>query len=199
MTVILSTEQIDKIGNTVVYLSSRVSELTKTKLLKILFLLEENSIKKYGKPFFGLDFKVWQFGPVVEPIYKEVDEGKFEIFKNYLKKNPFDEIEGISDFVDDEFSQNDLNLIDEMVLFAKHKTPSNFVHFTHKSSSLWRKAAIKYGILEELESGRMPKTDYSIDFFMLFEGDEENPVFEKYKSSLENAAFSKNFKELRIV
>lgn len=49
----LSIEQIEKIGNAVIYFSTRVSELTKTKLLKLLFLLEEHSIKNMANLFSG--------------------------------------------------------------------------------------------------------------------------------------------------
>lgn len=44
-------DQVDKIGNTIIYLSTKIPDLNKTKILKILFLLEEASIKKYGYPF----------------------------------------------------------------------------------------------------------------------------------------------------
>src|SRR5438093_79384 len=142
----LTTEQIDKVGNTVIYLSTRVGELMKTKLLKIIFLLEEWSIQRFGHPFFNLDFKAWQFGPVVEPIYKEVDEGRIEIFKNYFRKNQWDEFEAVAEFNDDEFSPNEIRLLDEMVAFAKHKTGHDFIEITHREGSLWEKTATKYGI-----------------------------------------------------
>ncbi len=195
----LTKEQIEKVGNTVIYLSSRVSELMRTKLLKILFLLEEKAIKEYGKPFFGLDFKVWQFGPVVEAIYHELTEGEIKIFKDYFKKNQFDEFEAIKEFSDDEFSDNDIALMDSMVVFARHKIAKDFVRITHAENSLWKKSAKKYGVLEDLEHERKATTDYSIDFTMLFENEPESYLIDKYQSSLDNASFSKNFKELRSV
>lgn len=195
----LTKEQIEKVGNTVIYLSSRVSELMRTKLLKLLFLLEEKAIKDYGKPFFGLDFKVWQFGPVVEPIYHELTEGEIKIFKDYFKKTQFDEFEAVKEFSDDEFSDNDIALMDSMVVFARHKIAKDFVRITHAENSLWKKSAKKYGVLEDLEHERKATTDYSIDFTMLFENEPESYLIDKYQSSLENALFAKNFKELRSV
>lgn len=64
----LTNNQIDKIGHSIVYLGSKVSELSKTKLLKLLFLLEEKSIQDYGTPFFGVDFKIWQLNCEQNPI-----------------------------------------------------------------------------------------------------------------------------------
>lgn len=193
----LSIEQVEKIGNTVIYLSTRVGELARTKLLKLLFLIEEKSIKESGKPFFGLDFKVWQFGPVVEPVYNEITNDKVQIFEAYFKKNRFDEFEAVKPFDDDEFSLNDIKLLDEMVAFAKHKIAKDFVRITHAPGSLWTKTAKKYGVYEDLEYGDLKTTDYSIDFSMLFENNPNHFIAEKYFASLENSIFSKNFKELK--
>lgn len=192
----LSIEQIDKIGNTVIYLSTRVGELARTKLLKILFLTEEKSIKDFGRPFFGLDFKVWQFGPVVEPVYNEITN-EVHIFKDYFTKNQFDEFEAVKKFNDDEFSNNDIKLLDDMVNFSRHKIAKDFVRITHAPGSLWTKTAKKYGVYEDLEYGDLTKTDYSIDFLMLFEKEPDSFVAEKYKASIENSLFSRNFKELK--
>jgi uncharacterized phage-associated protein len=195
----LSKEQIEKIGNTVIYLSTRVGELAKTKLLKLLFLLEEDSIKKFGKPFFGLNYKVWQFGPVAEPIYEELTGEEIHIFKDYFKKNQFDEFEAVKEFNDDEFSDNDISLLEERVKFARNKIAKDFVNITHAPDSLWTKTAKSHGVYEALESKELPKTDISIDFLMLFDGDADNNILEKYLSSIDNRAFSENFKVLRSV
>ena len=44
-----TNEQLEKIGHTVVYLAERIPELSKTKLLKLLYILDEISIKKSAK------------------------------------------------------------------------------------------------------------------------------------------------------
>ena len=195
----LSIKQVEKIGNSVIYFSTRVSELSKTKLLKLLFLLEEGSIKKYGKPFFNLDFKVWQFGPVVKTIYHELTGENVDIFKDYFTKNQFDEFEKLKDFSDDEFSDNDIALLDELVNFSKHKIAKDFVDHTHALDSLWTKTAKKFGVYEDLENRKIATTNYTIDFSMLFEGDVESNLLEKYNASIENKSFSKNFKEIKSV
>ena len=195
----ITIEQIEKIGNTVIYLSTRVGELARTKLLKLLFLIEEKSIKDFGKPFFGLDFKVWQFGPVVEPVYNEITDGQMHIFKDYFKKNLFDEFEAVKEFNDDEFSNNDILLLEKMVAFSRHKIAKDFVRITHAPDSLWTKTAKKYGVYEALEHGDLTKTDHSIEFSLLFESDKESYLLEKYNAYLENSLFSKNFKVLMSV
>lgn len=197
MSVNLTREQIDKVGNTVVFLSHKVGELNRTKLLKILFLLEQWSIERFGTPFFHLDFKLWQFGPVVEPIYQEATSGEIKIFKDYFKKNRFDEFEAITGFNDDEFSDNDITLMREMVDFARHKTAKDFVRITHAHDSLWTRTAKKFGVYEDLEHERISTTNHSIDFAMLFESEPDTPLIDKYFSYLEDKQFSNSLKQLR--
>ena len=43
--VILTEEQIDKIGNALIYLTNSLGEISKTTILKLLYLLDEISIK----------------------------------------------------------------------------------------------------------------------------------------------------------
>lgn len=53
-----SIDQLDKIGTSVIYLSERFPQLSKTKLLKLLYILDEISIKKNGIPLLNLRYKV---------------------------------------------------------------------------------------------------------------------------------------------
>ena len=53
-----STKQ--KLGNTVVYIAHYTSNLSKTKLLKLLYLMEERMALKFHVPFIGIPFEVWQ-------------------------------------------------------------------------------------------------------------------------------------------
>ena len=43
-------DQLDKIGNTAIYLINAIGALSKTKLLKLLYILDELSIKRSGIP-----------------------------------------------------------------------------------------------------------------------------------------------------
>lgn len=64
--------QLNKIGNAAIYLSDRIEELSKTKLLKLLYILDETSIRKWGVPFLNLKYKVWKFGPVAPEIFVDL-------------------------------------------------------------------------------------------------------------------------------
>jgi uncharacterized phage-associated protein len=193
---LLTTYQIDKIGNSIIYLGSKVSELSKTKLLKLLFLLEEKSIKEFGEPFFGIDFKIWQFGPVSPPIFDGLTEVENRFLSEYILKNQWDEYEGKRSFVDDEFSNNDLEVLEWANQYAKHKMAEDLVGITHSKDSLWRKGAIKHNVYKDFLSKRLTYTNFNIDFTLLFENDPESYLKERYTTAIENIEFSKKYQKL---
>lgn len=187
-------DQIDKIGNTIVYLSKQMADLSKTKILKILFILEEASIKKYGYPFFGIDFQIWKLGPVIKDIFIDLSEEKPSLLSEYISRdeNNMSIFKSDKDFNDDEFSDNDIELLQIITTFVKDKNASTLVKITHSQNSLWRKSAIKNGVMELLEDELINSTEFNIDFSLLFEN---NPVMiDKFEEIIENLEFSKHLK-----
>lgn len=177
-------QQIEKLGNTLIYFSNKVSEPSKTKILKLLFLLEEKSIATYGVPFFGFDFELWQYGPVEKNVYVEFAEN-LPTLHRYIRKISSDDYYAASQpFNDDEFSEIDIELMDEIVAFARHKTAEDLVKITHSENSLWKKCAKEYNILTELENGSLPTSGYLIDFTKLF--NENDFLKERYEQAREN-------------
>ncbi|WP_126972227.1 Panacea domain-containing protein [Gynurincola endophyticus] len=191
-------DQIDKIGNTIIYLSKHIPELNKTKILKFLFILEESSIKKYGKPFFGIDFQLWKYGPVAKDIYidltSSIPTDSPNLLKDYIDRHPDNSEQFVAkkQFIDDEFSDNDIALLDQVIEFAKDKNASYLVQQTHGSNSLWRQSALKYGVLELLENELVNSTDYIIDFSLLFQ--EDSIDLQHYLECKENLSFSCHLK-----
>jgi uncharacterized phage-associated protein len=186
MPVKLTNQQIEKIGNAMIYLSEKVSELNKTKILKLLFFLEELSIKKYGYPFFGVDFKLWVRGPVLENVFFDFDQDSLVTFGEYLKRAEFDKELYVANkvFDDDEFSDNDIKLLDEICKLAKHKNASDLVRLSHEKGSLWEKSAKWYGVFNDLILEKVYTTDYKIDFSLLLEGNDF--LKERYENAIEN-------------
>ena len=189
-----TTQQIDKLGNALIYLSKNVGDFNKTKILKLLFLLEESSIKKFGHPFFGFDFQLWKFGPVLNDVYIDLSEDGLPLLKDYIKRIDLNksEFEAAKDFNDDEFSDNDINLMDTIINFARNKTAKDLVDHTHTDKSLWKQSAINCGIFEQLEAQKTPSTNYLIDFSLLFEDNSFLKV--RYEGSKNNLQFINNLK-----
>lgn len=194
MSIPLNKYQFDKLGNTLVFFAKHVGDFGKTKALKLLFLLEEKSIKELGIPFFGFDFKVWQFGPVVGEVYNDLNDRDLPLLSKYIKRVDAntDEFEAIVDFNDDEFSNNDIYLMNEIVRFARNKTATDLVNFTHGKNSLWLKAAKENNLLDGFENKTITQTDIIINFSSLIE--DNNYLKERYESSLEYLHFSNQIK-----
>src|SRR6476620_7052501 len=69
-----SNEQLELLGNTILFLEDKIRPLYKTKLLKLIYLLDELSTARCGIPFLGLDYKLWQAGPVNSDLYEELNQ-----------------------------------------------------------------------------------------------------------------------------
>jgi uncharacterized phage-associated protein len=188
-------EQIDKIGNTIIYLSQHIVDLTKTKILKTLFLLEEASIKKTGQPFIGIDFQLWKLGPVAKDLFIDLSSDESPILlQEFIEKAPGDSkvFKAKTSFNNDEFSVNDIKLLDIIIEFVKDKPAAYLVKHTHGPKSLWRKSALQYGVLELLENERVNSTEFEIDFSLLFS--QPSYLSERFEDAKENFEFIKQLK-----
>lgn len=168
-----SPDQIDKIGNAIIYLTEHIQPLYKTKLLKLLYLLDEFLVKKYGVPFLNLDYEVWQAGPVCSDIYQELNE-KPNLLEDYISLT-FDEsgtrVTAKKKFVDSEFSDNEISLLQFVVENFKYTPASDLVSLTHRESSPWFKAAQANGLLELFDAKKTNTSNCKVDLSDLIKGD----------------------------
>lgn len=166
-------DQIEKIGNTIIYLAGHIQPLYKTKLLKLLYLLDEFAVKKYGIPFLNLDYEVWQAGPVCSDIYQELNE-KPNLLEEYILLT-FDEtgtkVSAKKQFTDNEFSDNEISLLEFVVDKYKYTAAPDLVNLTHRESSPWYKAAQANGLLELFEAKRANTSNCKVDLSDLIKGD----------------------------
>lgn len=169
-----SKDQLEKIGYTVVYLSERIPQLSKTKLLKLLYILDEISIKKSGIPFLNLTYKVWKFGPVSEELFIDLSSEP-KLLEHYLEKNNTEEVICIQPkiaFKDDEFSDNDIILMDFIIKEYGNKSATELVAYTHREHTPWHNTAKENHVLELLEKESINKTELVIDMSQLVAHDE---------------------------
>lgn len=188
-------EQIDKIGNALVYLIEKMGALPKTSLLKLVYIIEEKSIEKRSMPFFNLDFEVWKFGPVCQNLYVEFTEEP-TILKNYIKKKNIRNssvFEKINPFNDDEFSDSDIVLMDEVINEFSGANCNDLVEYTHRENSLWYNAAKENGVLELLLSEELPTTNIKIDFTQLIK--DEPSKLDFYNEHKEFLSFVSSLKQ----
>ena len=155
-----------KLGNAIVYIAKHTSSLSKTKLLKLLYLMEERMALKYHVPFIGLPFEVWQAGPVAKDVFIDLSDGSF-LLKDFVKTTCRDGgifVEAKTDFDDSEFSECEIALMDEVLAKYGSMTASELVAETHKEGTPWHRAAARAGLLEAFQKRECNNSDEQIDF-----------------------------------
>jgi len=178
-------DQIEKIGNAVVYLAERVEHLTKTKLLKLLYIIDELSIKKSGIPTLNLTYKLWKFGPVSEELFIELSSEPALLQKFIRKGEDTSIIKAKVAFDDAEFSDNDLALMDEVIAKFGQKSARELVDYTHRLHAPWHQTALHYQVLELLESEQIANTSYEVDMSSLVAHNAEKmALYQAYLESM---------------
>ena len=134
-----SEENLSRIGNAAIYIAEHTSDLSKTKLLKLLYLMEERAALKYQQPFLALPYEVWQAGPVAKDIYIDLSDGAVLLSK-YLRTElvKLDDgkdaqyIHPVAEFDDEDFSANEIRLMDEVLKEYGNKTATELVDIVQK-------------------------------------------------------------------
>jgi len=168
-----STDQLEKIGHTIIYLSENISQLSKTKLLKLLYILDEISIKKSGLPFINLKYKVWKFGPVSEELFIDLSS-ETKLLGNFIVKNNDEGVNYIQPkipFSDAEFTDIEMELLDYVIQKYGNLSAKELINYTHRENSPWYFTAKENSVLELLENETINNTDLLIDMSQLIAHD----------------------------
>lgn len=192
---IYTANQIDKLGNALIFLCEKMKPISKTHLLKLVFIIEEISVKKYGIPFFDLRFDVWKLGPVSKDLFVELS-GEPNLLAEYIARETQNEISNfvaIKEFSDDEFTDNELALLNQIADRFLYCTAKELINFTHRQDFPWYKTAVKNGVLDLLESGKMTTTDIEINLSETIEDEEDKLAL--YKSHKIFLSQSKSLKQ----
>lgn len=161
------------IGNLIVFLSERCKPLYHTKLLKLLYLIDEESVKRCGSPITWLDYKVWKWGPVSEDVYFSKFDGtnKFAKFVNFDRVGENQVVVHPKvEFDDGEFSDYDMEVVEDVLKEYGAKRGNELVEITHLPDSLWSKIKNSHGLHFSEEN---KTSDVSINFLELLDDDEQ--------------------------
>jgi len=166
---------IDKIGNLMILLSDKLPTLYLTKLLKLLYIIDETSISECGVPVTWLDYKVWEKGPVATDIYFDILQNN-ELFNKYIRvldnasyKGAGKKIISKQAFDDSEFSDYELELVDKIISKYGSKNSDELIDILHQENSLWHKVVKEKDLeyLFKIES----TSPYSIDLTERIKGE----------------------------
>ncbi|MCB0768585.1 MAG: SocA family protein, partial [Flavobacteriales bacterium] len=165
-------EQLNKLGNAIVYLCEHIRPLYKTKLLKLIYILDEFSVKLHGVPMFNLEYKVWQAGPVCDDVFVELSEEPV-LLKDYIRivrEANGTRIEELKKFSDDEFTPNDLALLADVAKRYEYTSAEELVKILHRQSTPWYRIAKENDLLEPFEQHKLTISDFTIDLVELLTG-----------------------------
>lgn len=155
----------NKIGNAVIYIAQYCCNLSKTKLLKLLYLMEDYSVKRFQTPFLGLPFETWQAGPVVKDIFIDLSETPV-LLDGFVEKIVVDGktyINPVAAFSDDEFSDNDMTVMDDILRKYGRMSAIQLVKMTHNKDGLWYATAKRNNLLGLFDKKILNNSDVLID------------------------------------
>lgn len=176
---VYTKDQIAKLGNTLIFLAERMPSVSKTKALKLVYLIEEFSIRKFGVPFFDLKFDVWKLGPVSRDLFAELSS-ETVLLSDYIYTEGTDSatfVKSKKDFCDDEFNDLEIELLEQVAEKFKSSSAADLVQLTHRKHSPWFITAQANGILEHLELGLINTTDIEIDLSIVLDDEPEKKSF----------------------
>ncbi len=178
------TQTNKKIGNLLNYLATRIPNLSLTKTLKLLYLIDETAYSRTGVSITWFDYKVWKNGPVAEELYNELKYDQ-SIIQNGEKINlePYIETQkkekGEQTFVDilpkgrfdlSSFSSFETELIDNIIDRFGTYTAGQLIELLHEEDTLWHKS-VKNNNLSLNFKVYGSKSNHTIDFSELIKED----------------------------
>ena len=167
-----------RVGNAVLYLSQNVEDLSKSKLIKLLYLMEEAMVRRHQSPFLALQYEVWQYGPVAKEIFVGFSNTP-TILREYVYTSATEDgtyIYPNRDFNPKEFSNEELQVMTAIVSEYGNLKARELKDITHSPEGLWYKKALATGLLEAFERQECTSSDEVIDFAELL-SQELRPVY----------------------
>ncbi len=141
---------IDKVGNLIIFFADKVPNLYLTKLLKLLYIIDEISMSETGVPVTWLEYRVWKKGPVAIDIYKDLTFENSEMLEGFaegIKDHIGTKVKSTNKFDDGEFSDYELELLERVVVDYGRKSTDDLIDFLHKENSLWHLEVEKEGLV----------------------------------------------------
>ena len=163
-----------KIGNLLAYISSKVKDVNLRKIIKLVYLIDEESVSLRGLSVTWLTYYVWERGPVAPCIYDiKQNGGDFSKYINVHRNREEKLI--ITPSVNEkesalQFSKKELKLINDIIHKYGSLSANDLSDITHRSGGLWDIAKKKYNPDFKSFNGR---SDIELNLIDLLQGDEE--------------------------
>lgn len=184
------TSNNEKVGALLAYICVRIPDMPLRKLLKILYLIDEESVRLRAIPVTWLEYHAWEKGPVAHEVY-EVKNGAFADYLRCEKQvdgkwHVNARVQHAYQLEKDmlKMSQWEKELVERIIERCKDLSADQLTDETHTPDSLWSKTVAENGI----DFSKEAKTDYVVDLNRL--NDEEGAaVYEDAMDCMRMQAF----------
>lgn len=139
----IKTHEREKLLNAIIYFAEHTKHCGKTKIFKLLFLLDFEHYKATGRNVTGSQYRAIQLGPVPSEFFAEFDAPK-EDFLDAVEISPARMIDYAMyriapkrAFDPSHFSKRELRLLDAIASEHKDKTATQMVDLTHAENGVW--------------------------------------------------------------
>ena len=182
----IDSNHLEKLGNLIIYLSSKIPDLYLTKLLKLIYIIDETAMKRTGIIVSWLKYRAWVMGPVPDDLYSIIrghanNPDMLLDFINIedIKINNIDcfKITSKTNFDDSDFSEFEIELMDEVIENYGKLSSDELIKILHDEKSQWDKVVTKFKIKNDFNNNPRTTSPYPIPLHELNEGD---PYKEQY-------------------
>jgi uncharacterized phage-associated protein len=139
----LITHERDKLINAIVYFAENTEHFGKTKLFKLLYLLDIEHYRQTGRSVTGLDYYAWKLGPVPIALDEEIEEpaADLDAAVTMQPEQVFNHtrmrIIAIQNFDSSYFSKRELRLLECLAEKYKNCFAKDMVDVTHSKGDPW--------------------------------------------------------------
>lgn len=140
----LKTHEREKLINAIVFFAEKTKHCGKTKLFKLLFLLDFGHFRRTGRSVTGLAYYAWDRGPVPADLYNELDDEPSADFSSAVDIVPervanYQQLKIVPKRAFDpaHFSTRELHLLDSIAAVYRDKTAKEMVDVTHAENGVW--------------------------------------------------------------
>lgn len=140
----LITHEREKLINAIIFFSKNTDHCGKTKLIKLLFLLDFEHFKETGRSVTGQDYYAFELGPVPGSLYEEINNDIGEDLAGAIDIRP-EQSYGYTrqtivpkrDPDRDCFSKRELRILETLAKQYSTHTATQMVEVTHAESGVW--------------------------------------------------------------
>jgi uncharacterized phage-associated protein len=139
------THHREKLIQAIVYFAQHTQHCGKTKLFKLLYLLDFEHFRQTGRNVTGLSYFAWKMGPVPVAVDEEWNEFEPDLAEaisiepepqfDFVRQTIIPKVE----FNDSHFSKRELRLMEQISADYETQLAKDMVDVTHAENGAWEK------------------------------------------------------------